>query len=1066
MPNRYMLPFDANEGITQLQIGFQNNYDNYGLDKIADCCTVPGEADTVLNSDHAIPSVIAHILQFSQLLRDKNETAVNEWRGMLAVLLFRCYCGNVTELELDLSTSDLGKIILKKISPIPYNWQGDKMVFFLFNGKPFAFAVPGIGICPCKKYDKSMFDSIAWYSYQPNGTSYWKNVIAEINPEPHMTTKLGKILYAWLSEQNINTDVFNSFKTDALNNSNITPDQINDILRDLKTNDGNFVQTLTQNSIQNIARYFRAPEIPYPFSDKLLIYEVPENINIESTVQYAEVNRNYPVSRGNKALIIPPFRDEFAAFCKDIDHNDLTVTYVTQDPQFIVCNVMINHGEICHKKSKTYETRDIVKTNNLPFLSLWPNVALPPDKWKCYYLFSVPAEKTTQDVSYFDGRLFELNAIGGSEFTKHEVNTEFEEGLGSSGFMLYYSTSIFRSVGLKYNNLSYGQIFINHGRQAGSLNHADYRQDVSIGIDFGTTSTNCYIKSDDNNCVSIESPGKYFLEILPTDPQESALERDLKLVTTRTDILNKFFTVGQIFSHTPVRKPHVGGRAFFLDQKIWQFFRRNNPTQRNVYFDLKHVSIANRDDAKRRTATEYFLKNILLIAVLQARLAGADIIKLYYSYPFKQQLGNVRETWDAVFTFLRETVGIDDKLSTKEVTEAEAAGYFYANSDNLGEVANFENGFAIVDIGGGTTDVSIWQEKEGSEEDLRAQCSIRYAGNMLVRRTIVQTIRNEHSFGELWINRLGQEAESLKGLIGMYNEKAASIPRPLNQGTPDYYNCANILDMIIETSSINTDQLSNSADYNSFRAAVKLKYMCVFYIIADYLKAKSDTEDGFTFPADGNTFYIYLAGCGSKGLKFCIAANNLCNFSESSFGLKIVKMMCSVIGIEDETQLRIIPPVSETKEEVVKGLNYYETRRKAVPAEDITVGIEVDGVQADEADGNADTKKKAEIVNRKTVEADAYTGRTRPMLDRVIKEYNTLISIIKTNSDANEYLIRAGEPSLIDQMMYEKVRQIFVTKFNGISARLREFNPPDVVLEKYIAVLIFDEVLDEKLAKL
>jgi cell division ATPase FtsA len=58
------------------------------------------------------------------------------------------------------------------------------------------------------------------------------------------------------------------------------------------------------------------------------------------------------------------------------------------------------------------------------------------------------------------------------------------------------------------------------------------------------------------------------------------------------------------------------------------------------------------------------------------------------------------------------------------MTESLAAARYFLTLSDL--AASDEKGFVCLDIGGGTTDISIWQKDNGSNH--RLQTSLRFAG--------------------------------------------------------------------------------------------------------------------------------------------------------------------------------------------------------------------------------------------------------------------------------------------------------------------------------------------------
>ena len=81
---------------------------NYKLSEIANEIVNTGAGT---NASHAIPSPIAHVKDFKTRLDNDDEDALNEWRGMLAVIALREARGYAVSIrDISLSQTDLGKV--------------------------------------------------------------------------------------------------------------------------------------------------------------------------------------------------------------------------------------------------------------------------------------------------------------------------------------------------------------------------------------------------------------------------------------------------------------------------------------------------------------------------------------------------------------------------------------------------------------------------------------------------------------------------------------------------------------------------------------------------------------------------------------------------------------------------------------------------------------------------------------------------------------------------------------------------------------------------------------------
>lgn len=164
---------------------------NYKLSEIANEIVNTGAGT---NASHAIPSPIAHVKDFKTRLDNDDEDALNEWRGMLAVIALREARGYAVSIsDISLSKTDLGRVFfdaLKDNFNVTGYTDGENVTGYTDNNgnthdpvltvfsmrdrngqaKPFAMFMPSIGICPFKEYPSELFTNVPWYD---NGGHRW-----------------------------------------------------------------------------------------------------------------------------------------------------------------------------------------------------------------------------------------------------------------------------------------------------------------------------------------------------------------------------------------------------------------------------------------------------------------------------------------------------------------------------------------------------------------------------------------------------------------------------------------------------------------------------------------------------------------------------------------------------------------------------------------------------------------------------------------------------------------------------------------------------------------------------
>jgi len=122
-----------------------------------------------------------------------------------------------------------------------------------------------------------------------------------------------------------------------------------------------------------------------------------------------------------------------------------------------------------------------------------------------------------------------------------------------------------------------------------------------------------------------------------------------------------------------------------------------------------------------------FLAQMTLHAMAEAFYGGATDVSLGASYPsaFSATMeSQLRSTWENICALMPGLTGVKCQLQPPE-TESVASAYHFMN--RLHGMPGV--GMVVVDIGGGTTDISIWKEMK-----LLLQSSIRLSG----RQTLLE----------------------------------------------------------------------------------------------------------------------------------------------------------------------------------------------------------------------------------------------------------------------------------------------------------------------------------------
>ena len=236
-----------------------------------------------------------------------------------------------------------------------------------------------------------------------------------------------------------------------------------------------------------------------------------------------------------------------------------------------------------------------------------------------------------------------------------------------------------------------------------------------VGIDFGTSNTNVYRQSTATNVAErwrFEFD-RYLFDVTARRPERDAVLRDWFVPPEPVDL--PIPTALRVFQDA--RKTHA-----LLDYAI--FFSAQYEMPRNVHADIKW-------DGEEEQNTKPFLKSLLFLLLIEIGLQRVGRVTLACSYPKAYSLSlrsRYEGAWESVVkellddpataVFLRRhgAGSSGPEVSDPEFhTEGVAAGEFFASDltiPTLADRANKQIAAVALDVGGGTTDISIWHRNE------------------------------------------------------------------------------------------------------------------------------------------------------------------------------------------------------------------------------------------------------------------------------------------------------------------------------------------------------------------
>lgn len=324
-----------------------------------------------------------------------------------------------------------------------------------------------------------------------------------------------------------------------------------------------------------------------------------------------------------------------------------------------------------------------------PVVTIWPN--LPDDIWKTYYVFS--------QVSGTG-----LSVDGFSDYLEVNELTEVDDRV------VYYKTGRFPDlIKLSVNGSPRGLIPVNTPAKLSNSNNK-----WRVGFDFGTSFTNFVI--DDGS----SGPKRRPLEAMPI--LLTLAEKDFQ-----DNLLYNFFIPQTLYpvNSNPPTATALNAIDTTLIPNLFHEARVQWPSSESKAFRERGIKTGFKWGDEQYQYP--FLLQLAMMISANALADRANTIEWYLSYPSAfsaAKTNSYRRLWERLCADLDSLTGLTHKLILSDgsrglQTEAVAFAKYFGNYlQNINLVHT-----ACMDVGGGTTDISIWQDNECIH-----QVSVKFAG--------------------------------------------------------------------------------------------------------------------------------------------------------------------------------------------------------------------------------------------------------------------------------------------------------------------------------------------------
>ncbi len=249
----------------------------------------------------------------------------------------------------------------------------------------------------------------------------------------------------------------------------------------------------------------------------------------------------------------------------------------------------------------------------------------------------------------------------------------------------------------------------------------------TAGVDFGTSSTNVVLRAGQDH--------ERALVLAQSGPLRIVVGRD----ADRPEALYKYFLpftpesegaaeTSPFLSFLRMRHPEQTSFNAISGAHILFYSRSHNIQELSagrLATDLKWEGVT-------RGRSRPYLQQVCLQTAAEAAIAGAEKINWFYSLPAAfnpHRRDDYRREWRSIAAFVAEETGLGSTHEPVSMTESFATARYFTEREEAPPVV----GAAFLDIGGGTTDISVWQENTE-----RCGVSLKFAGRDLFLAPLFQ----------------------------------------------------------------------------------------------------------------------------------------------------------------------------------------------------------------------------------------------------------------------------------------------------------------------------------------
>ena len=487
-----------------------------------------------------------------------------------------------------------------------------------------------------------------------------------------------------------------------------------------------------------------------------------------------------------------------------------------------------------------------------------------------------------------------------------------ESSTNSAEYFLYCMNSMPSTLSFVYaeggNDVELGCLLTRyHGSMLGN------NKTVCIGIDLGTCNTVVAVRDSitgEIKIVDVVKPASFHSISYIPENLKVQLETFYRLsIGYDENEKKKIRTAALMYSPDAEMNGnvHKEGSLFLLNGTTMNMLASlsNEEDYSYVETDIKFGG------RQRPEAMKAFLRELVYPILSEQIAEGASVIEFNVSYPNEGLKPVISGTWTSLIAEMRRWPMVANNnitiMNHTMWTEAAAVANHTLNQPAVLAAAHI--GFANVDIGDGTTDVSVFTPFAGGTKfSFSDQVSIKYAADDILIDTIVYMFAKQKNvqdrykamygqpdgtdFSQIWLgdDKDGDRKKNIARAQSLLN--AVDPKTELYRHDENHEKLRNEILTLVDEYGIDVTRLSGQ-----FKALLTLRYATLFYTVACHLEGIIEKDSII------GTYPIYLYGGGSKGLSLIMEPGK--NLSNSAVGMLFrnmiaTKLQCDPVYIELE----------------------------------------------------------------------------------------------------------------------------------------------------------------------